>query len=270
MTLTHLHTTHLDITSQDFASIPHDFFDQFQFNIDKSDDEVSDMLDYKVQDTNEKLMMHIKTVSKPLPSAYNVQCNLKSTNLNRSTWILDSGTTSHICYFQQGLVNLVPDSTMIKIGNGKTIQARYKGDYPCTIVHVDGTKVSFTMHDVLVIPDATFNLFNLFSFTKALNRKGKLGNVGHIITFQFNDKILKFDRMVLGGSAYLPAACIVCQDMKYNQQVNTYDLALATTNEPNCNNQKKIDMNKLHEMLGHANKDESIRVATYHKCDWTV
>ncbi len=93
--------------------------------------------------------------------------------LTPSTWILDSGASSHYKINTSGMTNLKEFCKPVTIGNGMKLYTSYIGDYPCMCIAQDSTCEDFIMTDVYVIPDFHFNLF---SMNCALSKGATLSN----------------------------------------------------------------------------------------------
>mgnify|MGYP003529781724 CR=1 FL=1 len=54
---------------------------------------------------------------------------LDKSTIGKYTFIADTGATCHMCNISEGMINMVPFETDIKVGNAATMRSKYKGDY---------------------------------------------------------------------------------------------------------------------------------------------
>ena len=77
-------------------------------------------------------------------------------------WILDSGATCHICCNQKLFDELeVKSSQDITLGDGHVIKSAGCGTVKVKLTQRDGSYRHCTLHDVLYVPDLSFNLLSL-------------------------------------------------------------------------------------------------------------
>lgn len=122
----------------------------------------------------------------------------------RHTWILDSGSTSHMRFTKDGMSNLVSFRSPITCGNKEIIYSEMKGTFRGQVVSENGTEFYVTLEDVLYVPGL---FMNLFSLTKALeNPKVKIERIDKYIALVVNkNRPLVFNKVIPGGNGHLLA-----------------------------------------------------------------
>ena len=75
-----------------------------------------------------------------------------------STWLLDSGTTKHICAYKALFTELKPCETTLKWGNASTIKVNWSGNIR---LRFKSTGRVVTINDYLYIPEIGLNLLSL-------------------------------------------------------------------------------------------------------------
>ena len=109
-------------------------------------------------------------------------------------WILDSGATYHICNTETMFNNFraLRNPVNITLGDGQNLQAVGRGNVTLTMNLPQGKVESCILHDVLLVPDLSYNLLSvtaaskrgkvtIFSETRCeiRNSKSKLVATGH-------------------------------------------------------------------------------------------
>ena len=126
---------------------------------------------------------------------------INTSNADTNTWILDSGSTSHMRFTKDGLTNLIDWKAPITVGNKEVIYSKQKGTFKGHVVNEDGIQFTVTMDDVLYVPDL---IMNLFSLTKTMkNTSIGLERVGHSLALNIDNNKLVFDKEIKGGSGNL-------------------------------------------------------------------
>jgi hypothetical protein len=92
-------------------------------------------------------------------------------NTTRDTFEFDSGATSHMRFSKDGMIDLKPLKTAIKVGNAEDIYSEAIGTFEGLVTQKYGSTFPITLEDVLYIPDL---YVNLFSMTRVL--KNKIGD----------------------------------------------------------------------------------------------
>ena len=97
-------------------------------------------------------------------------CALSTGNaphLNR--WIVDSGATSHICNNERAFVKLhnLESSHSVTLGDGRNLNANGYGVVSLTMKLPGGVLQECRLHDVLLVPDLSYNLLSVSKATEA-------------------------------------------------------------------------------------------------------
>ena len=176
---------------------------------------------------------------------------MELSHLGKNIFIGDSAATSHMTSNKMGVYNLVPISSSVMIGNGKSISCTHKGKLDVICKHKDGSIARETW-DVKIVPELNQVLF---SFTKAMkegwqmNGRWKEGGL-MIELFKTTRAGMKFDRMIPSGSSWLMGIRV--------QRV--FDQAHSAT-EPG----KTIFISKFHQITGHTGEHLLRPTANYMK-----
>ena len=92
---------------------------------------------------------------------------LNVTSERSNTWIIDSGSTNHMCNNKDSFCDykelLVP--TNIEVGNGKCISAIGKGKINMKMKLPDGNMKSCILQNVLLVPELAYNLLSVSQIT---------------------------------------------------------------------------------------------------------
>ena len=173
-------------------------------------------------------------------------------SFGRNTWILDSGSTAHMRFSLEGMVDLVPWKSAITVGNKEIIYSEQKGTFKGAIVSENGIEFYVTMDDVLYVPGI---FMNLFSLTKAmLNPQIGIQRIGKFIALGVgNGNKLIFDKIIDGGNGNLLAVDI---------------FPVQRNNPAQQSSTSAISHESFHHMLGHPN-DVVVR-ATAQKMGLTI
>ena len=81
-------------------------------------------------------------------------CTFYALGTGGSNWIIDSGTTCHMCNIKETFVELhsVGQSMKVAVGNGHILEVLGKGIVLLIAVLADGSTSKCRLHDVLYIP----------------------------------------------------------------------------------------------------------------------
>ena len=111
----------------------------------------------------------------------------RQTDREVSRWILDSGSTHHVCKdlfaFQEGTIKEV-DGESIMTADGNEVPVKKVGEVRVHLAGVSGQKIDASLGGVLYAPDMSANLF---SVTRALRK-------GHDVTFTHKDMTCKITK----------------------------------------------------------------------------
>ncbi|TAF30165.1 MAG: hypothetical protein EAZ68_23195, partial [Oscillatoriales cyanobacterium] len=171
--------------------------------------------------------------------------------VNANTFIADSGATCHMVNSIEGMIDYVEFATEIKVGNESTMLSTHKGTFKGVIMQ-GHEMIDISLADVLVVPDLWVNLLSL---TKVIsNSKTRLSSDEKgILKITYHKKDIYFDKQIKNGSGYLLGVDIT-PNTSYNNSNETCNIA---------NDEKSIDINKFHDLLGHANY-EVVRTTAKH------
>ena len=128
-------------------------------------------------------------------------------------WILDSGATCHICCNQKLFDELeVKSSQDITLGDGRVIKSAGCGTVKVKLTQRDGSYRDCTLHDVLYVPDLSFNLLSI----------AKAAEYGKVLTFDDSSCNIISEGDVVGsatkdGSLYY----LDSESYSLKQRVNT-------------------------------------------------
>ena len=169
-----------------------------------------------------------------------------SFGINKDTFIADTGASCHMRKDISGMHNLVKHQVPITVGNSETIYSEAKGYFTGFIKQNDGKMESFTLKDVLYVPDLWINLFSLSKPVR--DKTASVYTLDGIFYVKFdNQQVIKFDKTVKSGSGHLFA--------KDFTPLDTRDRQIAL---------QAIDYDKLHASLGHANVETTKATAIKH------
>ena len=89
--------------------------------------------------------------------------------INKHTWIADSGASSHLTNDPDGLYDVKPVDTEIRLGDDHAVKAEKKGKLKVLVKQADGSTIAFVLEDVKYVPKLGYNFFSL---TKVVHDKG--------------------------------------------------------------------------------------------------
>ena len=89
--------------------------------------------------------------------------------INRKTWIVDSGATCHMCNNKALLEDFVEfDETVdVMLGDGKVLHATGSGTVSVHTVLANGKLQECILHNVLLVPNLSYNLISVSKVTEA-------------------------------------------------------------------------------------------------------
>ena len=87
-------------------------------------------------------------------------------------WIIDSGATCHICNDEQMFTELksFKKTQSVILGDGHRLEATARGVVKLRLVLPDGVTKGCQLHDVLYVPDLSYNLLNVSKMVEAGKR----------------------------------------------------------------------------------------------------
>lgn len=97
---------------------------------------------------------------------------VSKTDKNNEVWIIDSGATSHMCCDKKSFAALyqIKDPIEVMVGDGRALTAVGKGDVVLDVVLPNSESKSCTLHDVLYVPELSYNLVSVAK----VSQKGKI------------------------------------------------------------------------------------------------
>ena len=154
---------------------------------------------------------------------------LATSRLNqRNSWIVDSGATCHICCNKKLFNELELESSVeITLGDNTTIKSSGSGTVK---LQLDGSHRNGILHNVLFVPQLTFNLLSVTQTTKYGNRAVFYDTGCHIINNDVDEVIATATKH---GSLYY--------------------LDCSSSNESVNSTIHTADVNKWHQRYGHLN-----------------
>ena len=92
--------------------------------------------------------------------------------LNPNHWIIDSEATCHICNDEQMFTELksLKGTQSVLLGDGHRLEATARGVVELRLVLPDGVTKGCQLHDVLYVPDLSFNLLSVSKMAEAGKR----------------------------------------------------------------------------------------------------
>jgi hypothetical protein len=109
-----------------------------------------------------------------------------------STWIADSGASTHIGNVDEGLIDKVIINDPVKVGNGNQVRAIKKGTLPLMLLQKNGKTLDIQLEDYKYAPEFDVCLFSLM---KAIEKGRTFLNEGTCIVLRKKKNSIKFDRI---------------------------------------------------------------------------
>ena len=124
---------------------------------------------------------------------------------HRNKWIIDSGATSHICNSEKSFVKLHKFKSLhpVTLGDGRSLNAIGYG-----VVTLTMELRKCDLHDVLLVPDLSYNLVSMSKATEA-GKTVEFSNDVCSITNQWGKKIATASR--ISGLYYVDCQSNSCQ-----------------------------------------------------------
>ena len=153
---------------------------------------------------------------------------------NHNLWVGDTGASCHMTNNLDGMINIRDNKSPIQIGTGEAVESTQIGDKRLRIVQSDGEINNIILKDCKYVPE----LFtNLFSITKALDNDWKISNEGIKMQLSKDDFSFEFDQVLRTETGAITAVEMV-------PRMDHMNITLERGT--------KININKLHLLLGHA------------------
>ena len=169
---------------------------------------------------------------------------------NKNIWIGDTGATSHMTNNDFGMFDCSTTTSSVFVGNGKALKASKIGKLKLQNV-VDGKITSFTLKDVLYVPELSGNLFSL---TKGINNGYELKSV----------KIASTTSLILSKNKFK----IIFSKKESSPNLLTCDLerVVEEGHVATCIT-KVVDINLYHNMIGHPSQEITKQTARKYKIE---
>ena len=172
--------------------------------------------------------------------------HIRSASENTNVWIGDTGASCHMTNSLDGMFNIRQISSNVQVGTGRTVTCTQIGDKRVTIRQQDGTSTFVVLQNVKYLP----NFFtNLMSITTLLSNGWRISNEGLMITMSKDDVSFTFDHIIRTDSGFVVGIDLI-------PRFDMAQLTLATG--------ISMDINKMHQLFGHACEATIRRTAQYY------
>jgi len=165
-------------------------------------------------------------------------------------WIADSAASTHIINNNKGLYDIKPICEPVKIGDGKLVYATKIGRLRVFYKTYNGEEKEFILDNIQYISGFWINLFIL---PAAISKGCAISNKGQMIVVEKNDLRLKFNEEIMTKNSFVCGIRLAVKPAE--------DYSLATVTMANCC--RPIDIDKLHEELGHVSKTLMQKMAKF-------
>jgi len=124
-----------------------------------------------------------------------------------STWIADSGASTHIGNVDEGMMDVEDINDTVKVGNGNQVRLLKKGTLPLMLLQKNGDTMDMLLEDYKCAPDFDVCLFSLM---KAIEKGWTLSNKGTNVVLTKKNTTTAFDQItktkdgILCGVELLP------------------------------------------------------------------
>jgi hypothetical protein len=160
----------------------------------KSDDRVNTITE---KESSKQIIFHLSEKSNDL----------------KEVWLLDSGTSSHVCCLKEFYKDFEPYNSKIKVGDGREVRVTGKGSVEIKVKTNNQIK-NLRLEDVLYVPELKVNLISI----------GKISKRGYVIIFKENKCLIKINNLV------------VIQGESFRESENLFEIKI------NKNDQKAYSM----------------------------
>ena len=95
---------------------------------------------------------------------------------NISNWIVDSGATCHMCNDKSLIADIkdIEGTQDITLGDGYALNATAKGTVELKKYLANGKSQKCRLHDVLYVPELSYNLLSVLCKVSLVNRKDNI------------------------------------------------------------------------------------------------
>lgn len=79
-------------------------------------------------------------------------------NKSKGVWLLDSGSSNHICCSKVFFEETKPYNSTIKVDDGRELRVVWKGTVNLVVVNTSNGRMHLKIEDVLYVPDIKLNI----------------------------------------------------------------------------------------------------------------
>ena len=116
----------------------------------------------------------------------------KGVEMTKTTWLGDSGASSHMCNDDTNFIECHKINTKIRIGDGHLLRATKIGTMKLEVVQKNGTTQSIILKEVQYVPDLAINMFCI---TKALDNGWTISNKEIFVSLSKKKVKITFDKV---------------------------------------------------------------------------
>ena len=180
------------------------------YNCNKMGHYASDCRSPKKERNIKNANLNIKNENKTaINNREDIVFHISDNNVNaKTTWILDSGATNHICCLRSMFKMFKPYNSTIKVGDGRQLKVKGIGTVECEII-TKNKKQKLSISETLYVPDLSTNLISI----------GVLSKKGFEINFNEDSCKIKLNNE------------IIAEGTKWIHNINLYQLKIEISNE---------------------------------------
>jgi Reverse transcriptase (RNA-dependent DNA polymerase) len=162
--------------------------------------------------------------------------------VQKTTFIADSGASTHMVHSRELLTNFIPNKNEVKIGDKTMVESLGMGTFTGTHLNADGQEITITLRDVILVPSLWVNLFSITKATS--NSTCKVICEDKLITVQAGQHNIHFNKELPHGDGVIMATDII-------------------PTKQHCVNAvvPAVPYHDLHNQLGHAHKETVLQTA---------
>jgi len=164
-----------------------------------------------------------------------LMANEENKKFRETTWIADTGSSSHMTNSLKGMFELRDFSSRISVGDGKAIEATKIGKWKGVFIDPNGKKKKVILEGVQYVPEL---MVNLFSLTRVMKNGFDVAGRNNILSIRKGSWEMAFDQKIQSPNGF------ICGIDLY--PIEEEHLINANTPSP-----IKLTYEKAHAMLGH-------------------
>jgi hypothetical protein len=174
----------------------------------------------------------------------------KNKILMDDNWICDSGACGHYCQSDKRLFDVKGINEKMTVRNNESMKGTKIESLKCHVIQLNGSSVDVIIKKVKFVPELWVNLFRI---SRALKNGFDLSNKGLMISLKKGSDSATFDRVIktLNGSIS-------------GIKMTTYDPSVAFLAKVSLTAIKQMNVNKLHQTIGHCGVDRLKNSANIH------